>query len=111
MIHAGLLVTLRSTESPQEISTYVAIGVMKLRFCISMVHAQTTAQFLTSSDINSREISVIILVFMVGTSTGMVLVNLNAIILLLALTEMANSIVTILVQNTSVNTSISTKVA
>lgn len=69
------------------------------------------AQFLINTDTNGTEISAITPVFTAGTSTGMVLVNLLAIILSFPHTGMANTIVTILVLNTSANTFISTKVA
>jgi len=111
MIRAGLHVILHSTGSLQVTTTCVATDVMKRRSYISMELAQITARFLTNIDINGIEISAIILVFTVGISIGMVLVNPTAITLLKHPIKTDNTTVIIPARNMLANTFISTKVA
>ena len=81
MVLAGLLVTVRFTESRLVINTCVVTNVTQPKLYISMAHAQMIVQFRTNLEINGIEISAIILVFTAGIFTGMVLVNPIAIIL------------------------------
>jgi len=111
MIPAGLLVTVLSSELLQVTNIFAATSVIPRKRCISMAHVPIIVQFLINTDINGTEISAIILVFMVGISTGMVLASLRAIILLLHHTKMANITAIILAPNTPANTFISTRVA